>query len=248
MGGENKAKGYEENEGVSDDGREESGKRNKKKDKEMVTEFSDVGCATDQAASKGNDPIDVSCEENNEHVKKGKGKKNKRENANRGDSGESCIEKSGGEAQSGSRSSKKRNIEEEVLDVAIGEWKKKKKRTKMDANIENTKGNVGDAETENNFGTTNEHLRDSDSKKSNKRVKFASHVEVFPSFDDQDDWEENPGNKLVQDKRFTRKEDQIIKDAVHKYIEWKFFQSSVCPCYGPVVMHVEHILPYQHSL
>ncbi|XP_026436955.1 DNA-binding protein REB1-like [Papaver somniferum] len=77
---------------------------------------------------------------------------------------------------------------------------------------------IGDVETENNFGSTNEHLRNSSSKKSSERVKFASHVEVFHS-DDTDDQEENPGNKLVRGKRFTREEDQILKDAVHKYIE-----------------------------
>ncbi|KAI3956779.1 hypothetical protein MKW92_014030 [Papaver armeniacum] len=89
----------------------------------------------------------------------------------------------------------------------------------MDANIENTKANVGDVETENSFGNMNEHLRTSCAKSSTKRVKFTSHVEVFPSPDDQDDREENLGNKLVQGKRFTRKEDQMIKDAVHKYRE-----------------------------
>ncbi|KAI3912570.1 hypothetical protein MKW92_040706 [Papaver armeniacum] len=220
VGGEKKVKGSRDKEGFPDDGREQSGKRKNKKGKEKVTECSDVECATDQAASKGKDHIDVGGEENNENAKNGKGKNNKRENANGGDSGESCIEKSGGKAESGSCSSKKRNREEEVLDAAIGEEKKKKKKkTKMDANIENTKANVGDVETENNFGSMNEHLRTSCAKKFNKIVKFASHVEVFPSPDDQDDWEENLGNKLVQGKRFTRKEDQIIKDAVHKYIE-----------------------------
>ncbi|KAI3934368.1 hypothetical protein MKW92_015639 [Papaver armeniacum] len=190
VGGE---KGSEEKEGGSDYGIEESGKRKKKKDKEIVTECSDVECATDQAASKEKDRIYVSAEDNTEHVKKGMGKKNKRKNENGGDSGETCIEKSGGEAQSGSRSSKKRNREEE------------KKITKLDTNIENMNASVGDVETENNFGSKNE-------------VKLASHVEFFHS-DDTDDQEENPGNKLVRGKRFTREEDQILKDAVHKYIE-----------------------------
>ncbi|KAI3843779.1 hypothetical protein MKX03_017976 [Papaver bracteatum] len=99
------------------------------------------------------------------------------------------------------------------------EIEKKKKKTKMDANNENKKANVGDVETEYNFGNANEQLRNSDANKSSKRVKFASHVEAFPLSDDQDDWEENPGNKLVQGKRFTGKEDQIIKDAVDTYIE-----------------------------
>ncbi|KAI3901120.1 hypothetical protein MKW92_009431 [Papaver armeniacum] len=213
------AKGSEEKEGVSDNGREENSKRKKKRDKEMVMECSDVECATDQVTSKGKDQIDVSDEENNEHVKRGKGKKDKRKNANGGDSRDSCIEKSGGEDQSGSRSSKKRNRKEEVLDEALGEGKKKKKRTKLDADIGNTNANIGDVETENNFGSTNEHLRNLDSKKSSKRVKFASHVEVFPPSDDEDDLEETPENKLVRGKRFTKTEDQIIKDAVHKYIE-----------------------------
>ncbi|KAI3877778.1 hypothetical protein MKX03_019218 [Papaver bracteatum] len=214
VGGEKKVEGSGDEEGVPDNGREESGKRKKKKGKEKVTECSDVECATDQAALKGKEDIDVSGE-----VEKDKGKKNKRKNTNGGDSVESYIEKPGSEAQSGSNSSKKRN-REEVLDVAIGEEKKKKnKKTKMDANIVYTKANIGDVETENNLGSTNEHLRNSYANKSSKRVKFASHVEVFPSSDDQDDRGENLGNKLVQGKRFTRKEDQIIKDAVHKYIE-----------------------------
>ncbi|KAI3849613.1 hypothetical protein MKX03_008382 [Papaver bracteatum] len=220
VGGAKKVKGSEKKEGVPDNGREKGGECKNKKDKEMVMGCSDVECATDQADSKRKDHIDVTGEENDEHVKTGKGKKNQRRNENGSDSGESYIEKSGGEAQSGSRSSKKRNREEEVLDVAIGEGKKKKKtRTKLDGNIENTKTNIEDVETENNFGSTNEHLRNSGSENSSKRVKFASHVEVFPSSDDQDDREENPVIKLVRGKRFTKEEDQIIKDAVHNYIE-----------------------------
>ncbi|KAI3959329.1 hypothetical protein MKW98_018919 [Papaver atlanticum] len=218
VGGE---KGSEEKEDGSDNGREESGKRKKKKHKERVMECNDVECATDEAASEGKDHIDVSGEENNEHVRKGKGKINKRKNVNGGDHGESCIEKSDGEAESGSRSSKKRNREGEVLDVDIGEGKKKKKKkkgSKLDANIENSNSNIGDVETENNFGSTNEHLGNSESKKSSKRVKFANHVEVFPASDDQDDQEENPGTELIRG-RFTKEEDQIIKDAIYKYIE-----------------------------
>ncbi|KAI3843810.1 hypothetical protein MKX03_018007 [Papaver bracteatum] len=220
VGGAKNVKGSDKKEGVPDNGREKGGERKNKKDKEMVMGCSDVECATDQADSKRKDHIDVTGEENDEHVKTGKGKKNQRRNENGSDSGESYIEKSGSEAQSGSRSSKKRNREEEVLDVAIGEGKKKKKtRTKLDGNIENTKTNIEDVETENNFGSTNEHLRNSGSENSSKRVKFASHVEVFPSSDDQDDREENPVIKLVRGKRFTKEEDQIIKDAVHNYIE-----------------------------
>ncbi|KAI3968619.1 hypothetical protein MKW92_028149 [Papaver armeniacum] len=222
VGGAKNVKGSEKKEGFPDNGREKGVERKNKKDKEMVMECSDVQCAIDQVASKGKDRIDVTGEENNEHVKTGKGKKNKRKNENGGDSGECYAEKSDGEAQSGSRSSKKRSREEEVLDVDIGEGKKKKKkkkRAKSDANIENTNANIGDVETQNNLGSTNEHMRNSNSKNSSKRVKFASNVEVFPLFDDQDNQEENLRNKLVQGKRFTRQEDQIIKDAVHNYIE-----------------------------
>ncbi|KAI3914644.1 hypothetical protein MKW92_006717 [Papaver armeniacum] len=222
VGGAKNVKGSEKKEDFPDNGREKGVERKNKKDKEMVMECSDVQCAIDQVASKGKDRIDVTGEENNEHVKTGKGKKNKRKNENGGDSGECYAEKSDGEAQSGSRSSKKRSREEEVLDVDIGEGKKKKKkkkRAKSDANIENTNANIGDVETQNNLGSTNEHMRNSNSKNSSKRVKFASNVEVFPLSDDQDNQEENLRNKLVQGKRFTRQEDQIIKDAVHNYIE-----------------------------
>lgn len=107
--------------------------------------------------------------------------------------------------------------------VSREEKKKRKKKTKLDANIENTKANVGDVETENNFGSANEHLRNSYSKKSSKRVKFANHVEVFPASDDQDEQEENPGTELIRG-NYTKEEDQIIKDAIYKYIE-------VCLCF-----------------
>ncbi|KAL2515340.1 DNA-binding protein REB1-like [Forsythia ovata] len=57
-------------------------------------------------------------------------------------------------------------------------------------------------------------------KKSNKKVRFSSHVEVFPPTDDSNAVTGNDeGDNLVRGKRFTREEDEIVEAAVYKYIE-----------------------------
>ncbi|KAL2515712.1 DNA-binding protein REB1-like [Forsythia ovata] len=57
-------------------------------------------------------------------------------------------------------------------------------------------------------------------KKSNKKVRFSSHVEVFPPTDDSNAVTGNDeGDNLLRGKRFTREEDEIVEAAVYKYIE-----------------------------
>lgn len=53
-------------------------------------------------------------------------------------------------------------------------------------------------------------------KRSRKRVSFSGKMEVFPPTDDTDSDTEKP---LVQGKRFSRQEDELVKEAVLKYIE-----------------------------
>ncbi|KAL2518905.1 myb family transcription factor [Abeliophyllum distichum] len=63
-------------------------------------------------------------------------------------------------------------------------------------------------------------LKNPETKKSNKKVRFSSHVEVFPPTDDSNAVTGNDeGDNLVRGKRFTREEDEIVEAAVYKYIE-----------------------------
>ncbi|KAL2515320.1 myb family transcription factor [Forsythia ovata] len=53
-------------------------------------------------------------------------------------------------------------------------------------------------------------------RKSNKKVRFSGHVEVFPPSDDSNSGE---GEKLVRGKWFTHEEDEIVSKAVYNYID-----------------------------
>lgn len=56
--------------------------------------------------------------------------------------------------------------------------------------------------------------------KSEKRVRFSGQVQIFPSLNDSsDEKHEIEEENLVHGKRFSKLEDEIIKEAVHKYIE-----------------------------
>ncbi|XP_057954813.1 DNA-binding protein LIV4 [Malania oleifera] len=59
---------------------------------------------------------------------------------------------------------------------------------------------------------TTEHRENSKSKRKDKRVSFSGNVEVFPLSDDQEEG-------LLQGKRFSKEEDEIVKKAVLKYVE-----------------------------
>ncbi|XP_055825734.1 RNA polymerase I termination factor [Solanum dulcamara] len=56
--------------------------------------------------------------------------------------------------------------------------------------------------------------------KSEKRVRFSGHVQIFPSLNDPRDEKHNiEEENLLRGKRFSKLEDEIVKKAVHKYIE-----------------------------
>ncbi|KAH0689846.1 hypothetical protein KY289_017204 [Solanum tuberosum] len=55
---------------------------------------------------------------------------------------------------------------------------------------------------------------------SEKRVRFSGQVQIFPSLNDpSDEKHEIEKEKLLRGKRFSKLEDEIVKEAVHKYIE-----------------------------
>ncbi|OIT29263.1 PREDICTED: transcription termination factor 1-like [Nicotiana attenuata] len=56
--------------------------------------------------------------------------------------------------------------------------------------------------------------------KSEKRVRFSGHVQIFPSSGDpSDENHETEEENLLRGKRFSKLEDEIVKEAVHKYID-----------------------------
>ncbi|KAK6782448.1 hypothetical protein RDI58_020244 [Solanum bulbocastanum] len=56
--------------------------------------------------------------------------------------------------------------------------------------------------------------------KSEKRVRFSGQVQIFPSLNDpSDEKHEIEEENLLRDKRFSKLEDEIVKEDVHKYIE-----------------------------
>ncbi|KAK9132385.1 hypothetical protein Scep_011913 [Stephania cephalantha] len=63
-----------------------------------------------------------------------------------------------------------------------------------------------------------EHVRNSDRKKTEKRVKFSSKIEVFSISDDTKVRKINQEKKSSFGKRFTQEEDKKIKEAVFNYI------------------------------
>ncbi|KAK4735068.1 hypothetical protein R3W88_009329 [Solanum pinnatisectum] len=61
---------------------------------------------------------------------------------------------------------------------------------------------------------------DSTHEKKKKRVKFSGQVQIFPSLNDpSDEKHEIEEENLLRGKRFSKLEDEIVKEAVHKYIE-----------------------------
>ncbi|KAG8378885.1 hypothetical protein BUALT_Bualt07G0031100 [Buddleja alternifolia] len=55
--------------------------------------------------------------------------------------------------------------------------------------------------------------------KSNKKVRFSGHMDVFPPLDDSNPKKRNnEEDNLVRGKRFTPEEDEIVKEVVFKYI------------------------------
>ncbi|KAJ8536621.1 hypothetical protein K7X08_035022 [Anisodus acutangulus] len=136
--------------------------------------------------------------------------------------------------------------EEVVLKIVKGKKSSKCKKSRQDereTNIEDVqedivaKVNQGDIsstveEIEEQSRTDNGNIRkrkkvklgdsseDPTHEKSEKRVRFSGDVQIFPSSSDpSDENHEIEEENLVRGKRFSKLENEIVKEAVHKYIE-----------------------------
>ncbi|KAL7258229.1 hypothetical protein ACSBR1_004363 [Camellia fascicularis] len=90
-------------------------------------------------------------------------------------------------------------------------------RNKMQE-IETKNGDKGNRKKPNSFEPGSE---DPKPKAKSKKVRFSGNIEVFPSSDGPSKGKEkNEDEKLVQGKRFSPEEDEIIKDAVSNYIRY----------------------------
>ncbi|KAK1389023.1 RNA polymerase I termination factor [Heracleum sosnowskyi] len=122
------------------------------------------------------------------------------------------------------------DVENSLVDsaVAIEKVKMKKKRRRRRKNEE-----ITDNDVHSHKGQDNEAMNlskkdktrsvENDPKnpksKEKKKVRFSEHMEVFYISDTDYGIEENEKGSIVQCKRFTREEDEIVKATVEKYIE-----------------------------
>ncbi|XP_016452073.1 uncharacterized protein LOC107776679 [Nicotiana tabacum] len=114
--------------------------------------------------------------------------------------------------------------------------RRKEKRKKEDGQVDIVTGvNQGDVSTiveieDNKTDDANirkrkkkklgNNFKDLSHERSEKRVRFSGDVRVFPpSVDPSDEKHEINEEKLLHGKWFTKEEDEIVKDAVYKYIE-----------------------------
>ncbi|XP_060182574.1 uncharacterized protein LOC132612294 [Lycium barbarum] len=111
---------------------------------------------------------------------------------------------------------------ENIIDEVKGKKSKKEKRKKEDGQVDIVAGDVqGYTNIKKKKKTKLGHsCKDLTHEKSEKRVRFSGHVQVFPPSSDPSDEEyEVQGEKLLWGKRFSKEEDEIIKDVVNRYIE-----------------------------
>ncbi|XP_043701146.1 RNA polymerase I termination factor [Telopea speciosissima] len=133
-----------------------------------------------------------------------------------------CVGEGSTKSQSHSVSHKKKqkvcNKEAFAVEVEKNDDQKRRKKAKSvkDVLVEKTdKGDLKRKRTSKGGG----HSPNSKILEPSKRVRFSGHVEIFPSPDATDLVEEGQKRDLVQGKRFSREEDEMIKTAVSNYIE-----------------------------
>lgn len=66
---------------------------------------------------------------------------------------------------------------------------------------------------------TKDGIEAKDRKRKPKRVSFAENVEVFPPLDGPSEEDNSKDGNLVRGKKFSEEEDELVKQAVYKYIE-----------------------------
>ncbi|KAF8016491.1 hypothetical protein BT93_H1877 [Corymbia citriodora subsp. variegata] len=122
-----------------------------------------------------------------------------------------------------SKRKKQKRIEEQGY-VASGILDKEYMESEVDACIMN--GNMGSEEQKpikdgkcKKEKAAKNGVEGKEQKKKSKRVSFAENVEVFPPLDGLSEEDSGKDRNLVRGKKFSKEEDEIVKQAVHKYIE-----------------------------
>ncbi|XP_042489035.1 RNA polymerase I termination factor-like [Macadamia integrifolia] len=126
--------------------------------------------------------------------------------------------KSQGHAVSHTKKQKVRNKEAFSVEVKKNNDQNRKKKAKSVKDVLVEKADKGDRRRK-RTSQGGDHSPNSKILEPSKRVRFSGHVEVFPSPDATDLVEEDQKRDLVQGKRFSREEDEMIKTAVSNYIE-----------------------------
>ncbi|KAF8412715.1 hypothetical protein HHK36_000684 [Tetracentron sinense] len=125
----------------------------------------------------------------------------------------------GNEDNEGLSSKTKRNMEKDVFGIETEKTdKKKRKKTKTVKDV--SEGEVDKGVPRTKKRTEGADLsRNSQHKGTPKRVRFSGHVEVFPTPDVANQGKKNKKKDLVQGKRFSLEEDEMVKEAVSNYIK-----------------------------
>ncbi|XP_030545001.2 DNA-binding protein REB1 [Rhodamnia argentea] len=122
-----------------------------------------------------------------------------------------------------SKRKKQKRIEEQGY-VASGNTDKKHMESELDAHF--TNDTMGGEEKKPNKDkkrkkekAAKDGIEAKDRKKKPKRVSFAENVEVFPPLDGPSEEDNSKDQNLVRGKKFSEEEDELVKQAVYKYIE-----------------------------
>lgn len=194
-------------------------KKLKSDDSNSALEVADAGIVAVPIKKKVGEMEDQSidnilCEEERSSVKEKKGKVvSFGEAASSAQLSGDCIESSSGEVQDGdfgacegSKHSRKKKTERRESDKDKSDVQKKFMIKDEDAKRNGMDGIATD-------GKQREESNGHPKGKSHKRVSFSSEVQVFPPSDDGGEKQ-----KLIIGKRFTKEEDELVKEAVLDYI------------------------------
>ncbi|XP_021896147.1 RNA polymerase I termination factor [Carica papaya] len=201
--------------------REEGNKSNRKEKKQKRQKEGGVATMMDNITDE-NDGMEHLDDKALEKVKSKKDEKKKKQQQNddlgarrEGNKGanddKDCMGSGGSEAKGG-------NIEFSSVNAEDVKKDKKKKKVKLAESGTEEKGHKAGKRGKRSVKTSVPSENPMPNKRS-KKVSFSDHVEVFPSSDDDGNGNVNQEDGLVRGKRFSKEEDEILKEAVSKYIE-----------------------------
>ncbi|KAL5565765.1 hypothetical protein UlMin_028929 [Ulmus minor] len=172
-----------------------------------------------QEGTEGGDTAEMN---NDEEAKSKKKKKRKRENA-RGNveekietENETCKKSTDAKEANGANKGKKKAKSDKLS--YKDDSNKDKKKAKADEQVSDGKSQKGMSRTKKDAGTA-DTVENPTPGGTSKRVSFSDHVEVFPSSDDPSKISNVSEDGLVHGKRFTKEEDETVKESVSSYIE-----------------------------